>query len=250
MNSLTGLRRAPHLTNCPGGFVPPCKVFAERGSYHVKKFWDEVNEVAFAAQQRLGRLQVPEMPHFDSPESTSWFLDQLGGAKRYLEYGTGGSTYQAARVGVDFIAVDTDPYFLDAVRTKIQDAGLAKPGQVFRHADIGRTGTWGRPRGKINDARRQSFHRASDPPPECVEGLLPDLVLIDGRFRVACAFKVFNMLNAQTGWTVVVDDYTQRPQYREIEDYADVKLVGRMAVIQSARPVPSNVISHWETDFN
>lgn len=74
---------------------------------------------------------------------------------------------------MDFIAVDTDPYFLDAVRTKIQDAGLAKPGQVFRHADIGRTGTWGRPRGKINDARRQSFRRASDPPPECVEDSCP-----------------------------------------------------------------------------
>jgi len=216
----------------------------------VKKFWEEVHEVAFAAQQRLGRLQVPELPHFDDPQTTKWFLDQLAGAKRYLEYGTGGSTYQAARVGVDFIAVDTDPYFLDAVRAKIQGAGLGRPGQVFRHADIGRTGTWGRPRGRVNDARRRSFRHASDPPPECGEGRLPDFVLIDGRFRVACAFKVFNMLRARTGWTVVVDDYTDRPQYREIEDYAEVELVGRMAVIQSVREVPGSVVTRWETDFN
>lgn len=190
------------------------------------------------------------MPHFDSPETTDWFLDRLASTKRYLEYGTGGSTYQAARIGVNFIAVDTDPYFLDAVRAKIQGAGLGKSGQVFRHADIGRTGTWGRPRGRISDARRQLFRRASDPPPECLEGLLPDLVLIDGRFRVACAFKAFNLLHAETGWTVVVDDYSDRPQYREIEDYGDVRLVGRMAVIQSAGQVPRNVVAHWETDFN
>ncbi len=187
------------------------------------------------------------MPHFDSPESISWFLERLAGAKRYLEYGTGASTYQAARLGVDFIAVDTDRYFLDSVRAKIHAAGLDRTGQVFRYADIGWTGMWGNPLGRVTEARRELFRRASDPPPECFDGLLPDLVLIDGRFRVACAFKVFNMLRPQTGWTVVVDDYADRPQYHGIEDYAQVELVGRMAVIHSARPVPDSAIIRWET---
>lgn len=190
------------------------------------------------------------MPHFDSPESTAWFLKQLEGSKLYLEYGTGGSTYQAARLGIDFIAVDTDSYFLDSVRAKIHAAGMERAGQLYWHADIGWTGTWGRPLGRVTDHRRELFRRASDPPPKCFDGRQPDLVLIDGRFRVASAFKVFNMLSAQTGWMVVVDDYTDRAYYREIEDYAEVKLVGRMAVIQSAQPVPSDVITRWETDFN
>jgi hypothetical protein len=188
------------------------------------------------------------MPHFDSPGSATWFLERLAGAKRYLEFGTGGSTYQAARLSVDFIAVETDRYFLDNVRAKIQAAGLSRRGQVFRHADIGRTGPWGRPQGRVTDARRELFRRASDPPQECFDGLLPDLVLIDGRFRVASAFKVFNMLGAQPGWTVIVDDYVERPQYHAIEDYAQMELVGRMAVIQSARPVADNVITRWEID--
>lgn len=216
----------------------------------MRSFWEEVSEVAFAAQQRLGRLHVPDLPHFDSPETTAWFLDRLAGAKRYLEYGTGGSTYQAALRGVDFIAVDTDRYFLASVRAKIRGAGLDRPGQVLRHADIGRTGTWGRPRGKVTEARRELFRRASDPPPECFDGLLPDLVLVDGRFRVACALKAFNMLHEQSGWTLVVDDYTDRPQYREIENYAEVQLVGRMAVTRTAGPVPSGVIAQWESNFD
>lgn len=205
-------------------------------------------ETAFAVRQRSGRLRVPDVPHFDSPESITWFLEQLAGAKRYLEYGSGASTYQAARLGVDFIVVDTDPYFLDSVRAKIHAAGLGRAGQVFRYANIGWTGTWGRPLGRVTEARRELFRRASDPPPECFDGLLPDVVLIDGRFRVACALKVLNMLGAQTGWTVVVDDYTDRPQYRGIEDYAQVQLMGRMAVIQSAHPVPNDVITRWETN--
>jgi hypothetical protein len=151
-------------------------------------------------------------------------------------------------LGVNFIAVDTDPYFLDSVRAKIRAAGLNRTGQVFRHADIGWTGTWGVPLGRVTEARREMFRHASDPPPECFDGRLPDLVLIDGRFRVACALKVFNMLRLQTGWTVVIDDYADRPKYHESEDYAQVDRVGRMAVIHSARQVPNSAIIRWETE--
>ncbi|ORV64778.1 hypothetical protein AWC03_03700 [Mycobacterium europaeum] len=191
---------------------------------------------------------MPDMPHFDSPESTAWFLERLARAKRYLEFGSGGSTYQAAKLGIDFITVDTDPFFLDRVRAKVGTAGLSRPGQVFRHADIGWTGPWGRPQGLVTDARRELFRRASDPPPECFDGVLPDLVLIDGRFRVASALKILNVLGAQPGWTVIVDDYADRPQYHKIQDYAQVQMVGRMAVIESVRPVPESVISQWETE--
>lgn len=223
------------------------RVTGRKGLCTVRRF---LEETAFMARQRAGRLRAPDMPHFDSPESTTWFLAQLEGSKLYLEYGTGGSTYQAARLGIDFIAIDTDPYFLESVRAKIHAAGMERAGQLFLHADIGWTGTWGRPLGRVTNMRRELFRRASDPPPECSDGLLPDLVLIDGRFRVASALKVFNMLNGRTGWTVVLDDYADRAHYRAIEDYAEVKLVGRMAVIQSARPVPRDVITRWETDFN
>ncbi|AGP64557.1 hypothetical protein OEM_30220 [Mycobacterium intracellulare subsp. yongonense 05-1390] len=46
---------------------------------------------------------------------------------------------------------------------------------------------------------------------------------------------------------MVVDDYADRPEYRAIEEYGEVELVGRMAVIHSAGAVPSSVINRWET---
>src|SRR5436309_1304424 len=94
---------------------------------------------------------VPDSPHFHGTdgkcdEGLAFFLETLKSSKRYLEYGTGGSTYLAAKHGIEFIAVDSDPYFLKSVRKKISKGGLASPaGQTYRYADIGLTGQWGRP---------------------------------------------------------------------------------------------------------
>jgi len=64
---------------------------------HSAKYW------VFKARQNWSKLSVPDNPHFDSAESTKWFIDQLNNAKSYLEYGTGGSTIQAASRGVNMV---------------------------------------------------------------------------------------------------------------------------------------------------
>ena len=83
-------------------------------------------------KQRFVGFKVPNSPHFDSDEAIAWFLGKLKGSRRYLEYGTGGSTYVAAKLGVNFIAVDSDPYFLNSVREKIRKNGLARAGRRKR----------------------------------------------------------------------------------------------------------------------
>jgi hypothetical protein len=208
--------------------------------------------LTFKARQRFREFSVPDLPHFDSDDSTQWFLSKLAGATRYLEFGTGGSTYQASKLGIDFVAVDSDAEFLDAVRHKIISDGYGRDNQVLRHADIGRTGEWGRPYGRVNDARLAAFRAYSDPPAASGDVPLPDLVLVDGRFRVACALKSLNMLWSAKGWTIVVDDYAQRSHYHVIADYAEISLVGRMGVITAAKPISRNelieAIRRWETD--
>jgi len=211
----------------------------------------------FLARQRFVGFEVPDNPQFGSGEATAWFLEKLGQSKRYLEYGTGGSTYAAARLGIDFIAVDSDRYFLESVRNKIRNDGLTKAaGQTFHYADIGLTGHWGHPLGSSHASagRVEQFRRYSDPPTICRSGgTLPDLVLVDGRFRVACALKALRMLQNERGWTIAIDDYADRPHYNAIADFAEIDcfIAGRIAVLTTPKPISvealDSAIRRYET---
>jgi hypothetical protein len=189
------------------------------------------------------------MPHLDSDVTTAFFLKTLARSDRYLEYGTGASTLWAAKFGVDFVGVDSDRHWLDALHHKIVDTGCAQHNQVLRYSDIGPTAKWGKPVGDVDDARLELFRRYSDLPEQYVADP-PDLVLVDGRFRVACALKSLKVLGGRDGWTILVDDYTSRNEYHVIGDFAHMTFVGRMAVITSIKPVEGDLlddaIRRWE----
>ncbi|BBY79702.1 hypothetical protein H7I53_02470 [Mycolicibacterium pulveris] len=221
--------------------------------------------VRFLATQRLIGFDVPDTPVFYGADGsfdkgTDWFIDTLRRSKRYLEFGTGGSTYLAAKFGIEFVAVDSDPFFLKSVQKKIRDDGLARPvGQSFHYADIGLTAHWGRPIGPgLNSPRRLAkFRRYSDPPPQSFEGgRAPDLVLVDGRFRVACVLKTLRALRNERGWTIAMDDYGDRPHFHVVSEFAEIdQLVNdRMAVITAAKPVSSELldsaIRKYETELD
>ena len=219
--------------------------------------------VKFLVLQRVMDFPVPDSPFFygtdgKGDDGLAFFLETLKGSKRYLEYGTGGSTYLAAKHGIEFIAVDSDPYFLKSVRKKISGAGLAKPtGQTYHYADIGLTGHWGRPIAVRSPSKRrlEKYRRYSDPPPESTEGgRTPDFVLVDGRFRAACVLKAIRMLQHERGWTIAMDDYGDRPHYHVVNDFANIdRLVGgRMAVMTSLKEFSAEqldaAIREYETE--
>jgi hypothetical protein len=216
---------------------------------HIMKAY---NFAKFLIRQRMLGFTVPDVPHFDD-SSTEWFLGRLVQSTRYLEFGSGGSTYMAAKLGIDFVAVDSDPFFLAQVEEKIRRDGYARPGGVFKHADIGLTGQWGRPVGPMSTKRQEKFRHYSDIPSECLNGPLPDLVLVDGRFRVACAMKSLRMLQkSAANWRIVIDDYSGRSEYHAVAEFAEPLLVGRMAILSGLNPAADinrldSQIRRWET---
>ena len=212
------------------------------------------DQVKFFLKQRLVGFEVPSSPHFDSSESIEWFASKLKNSKKYLEYGTGGSTYLAAKLGVRFVAVDSDKFYLKSVRKKITRDGLARSAiQTFHYADIGLTEYFGRPfrEWRASAKRLEKFRRYSDPPPQCLEGeTLPDLVLVDGRFRVACALKALRMLRLTRDWTIAVDDYAGRPEYGVIAEFAELDCyVGRMAVFAGVKTSSSSQLESAITSY-
>ena len=177
--------------------------------------------------------EVPDDPHFDD-QSTTYFLDKLDQCTFYLEYGTGGSTIQAARKGKPFIAVDSDMDFVNAVKKKIGKLGSD---QNLINIDIGVTGLWGVPVfKKPTKSRLAKWRRYPSLPWTLITAQrVPDLILVDGRFRVSCALTCIKNMRDRSNFTLLIDDYKERPNYHIVERFAQLNaLVGRMAVFNKA----------------
>lgn len=144
------------------------------------------------------------------------FLSRLAGsANVYGEYGVGLSSVWVSRnTTADILAVDTSREWIARVSECLPE-GRA----TLRHVSVGDLVSWGRPR----DYRHRSAFE------DYVSSIWthdrkPDLVLVDGRFRVACFLK--SLLEADEGARIVFDDYTDRPQYHVVEEFAEPEEVG------------------------
>jgi hypothetical protein len=198
---------------------------------------EHVLYISFIARRALQGVAVPDEPHFDET-ATPYFLSLLGDCRFYLEYGSGGSTILAAALNKPFVSVDTDRMFLESLRRKI---GSVTATQQLLHADIGLTGPWGIPfpAGKPSLQRLNKWKRYPNTPwPFINRNNYPDLVLIDGRFRVATALTCCIHMSTCSTAQILVDDYADRPSYHVIEKHAKLaRMLGRMAVFH---PLPGD----------
>lgn len=172
-------------------------------------------------------IVVPDLPHME-PEGQALLRTCLEQAEVFLEYGSGGSSVMAADSPVRRIySVASDLEFLRAVHRKLLAAGTSADKYVPLHADIGPTGAWGRPQ-DTNHATLWPLYARTPWAAMADQGDVPDLILIDGRFRVA-TFLISVML-APKGCTILFDDYFDRPAYHVVERYLKpAQAAGRMA---------------------
>jgi hypothetical protein len=167
-----------------------------------------------ASVARDSALPIPDDPHLPGPAGAR-FRALLTDAACYLEYGTGGSTMLASRAGVPLTyCVESDASWLAAVDHRLRD--LKGSGRhVLLHADIGPTGERGFPKTTpvgtaAGDYALDVWRRIEE------DGAVPDVVLVDGRYRVASCLA--SMLHARTGTPILFDDYLDRPHYNAVEE--------------------------------
>jgi hypothetical protein len=153
------------------------------------------------------------------------FQDCLSRSQVYLEYGCGGSTLEAARASVPAIfSIDTDIGWIKRVRQMLEGP---RTGGTIIHCDLGPVRNWGYP---VNANWFERFHTYPMAPWDAAKaaGMAPDLILVDGRFRVACF--LYSLVSAKAGATILFDDYTRRPQYHVVEEFLrPAGFAGRMA---------------------
>ncbi len=177
-----------------------------------------------------------------TPSQPSMAVDQIrylqgkfASSKCFLEYGAGGSTRLAARMGVGQIfSVESDVEFSKEV---VRSALAENPdcSLVMKTPDIGATRALGYP------VDTSEFHRwpgyALDIWDDIrAAGQSPDLVLIDGRFRVACFAA--SMIFCDENVEILFDDYAGRTgQYGVAARLCKpTRMEGRMAIFH----VPSD----------
>lgn len=186
---------------------------------------DDGVDVSRTGEPGQSRGTAPLMPR----EIIAFLEERLATCRCYLEYGAGGSTRIAASLGVPHVfSVESDAAWAEAVRREVSHAprgGFVK----VRTVDIGATGRFGYPVG------RESVETWPDYPIAIwrdieEQNVTPDVVLIDGRFRVAC-FLV-SLLKCRPGTLVLFDDYVGREKrYGLVEELLKpVDIKDRMAL--------------------
>ena len=153
----------------------------------------------------------------------------LVGAKAVLEYGTGGSTVLAGKAGVaSLYSVESDVTWLESVRADPAVAELIAAGRAkLVLVDLGRIGRWGKPKNKMWMPWWPGYARRP-----WQDGFKPDLVLVDGRFRVSCIMQA--LLNGGPGTKIVVHDFWRRHYYHAVLEFAaPIDRADSMVVLQS-----------------
>ena len=186
-------------------------------------------------------------------ESSAWARHVLSRDKPtlYLEWGSGGSTEAAAlralaaHVGpgmprLQVVSIDSSAAWASSLRADsvgIRDAeseGLL----TFLTAGVGPTGAWGHPVdwAKQNSTTRRAAGRNYVDMHQ-LRGMRFDVVMVDGRFRLACALHARKLLKANG--KLLVHDYSRyktalRRWYVEVERAGEMGVLKPLAKVEPA----------------
>lgn len=175
------------------------------------------------------------------------FYKYIDRAISYFEYGSGGSTYQVSlRKNIKSIfSVESDPTWYDKMKKETENNSNVK--MIF--VDIKSCpNNWGSPGEGSSPGDWKKYSDCILKLPISISSKI-DLILIDGRFRVACALKCFTVMNKNC--LIIFDDFLTRSYYHVVLDYFEIidkTADNRMVVLKKknvAKPLP-NLIKKYE----
>ncbi|HJR82965.1 MAG TPA: hypothetical protein VJ775_03465 [Sphingomicrobium sp.] len=196
----------------------------------------------FLYVQRIKGFDTPQRPVLDAA-SADWLAERLKATKLYLEFGSGGSTLLANRLGVPSVTVESDRYYAAVVRKALPSPEKAR----ILTPPMGITREWGMPVfGKERKGPRYVWA-----PFNGLDRGFPDFIFVDGRYRVACVLECARQAaRVNSKATVLMDDYERRPHYHVLEDHlGKPERVGRGAIFSVGdRPIPDELVGTYLKD--
>lgn len=186
-------------------------------------------------------------PHLSRNDEVM-FYKYLEKCNVYFEYGSGGSTYQAAlKENIQHIySVESDLQWHNKLKNLLSD----KTHIHFIYNEMNTLpNTWGHPGPNCSDDKKKQYSNYL--------GMLNnqerdkiDFIFIDGRFRVSCCLKCFKYINDNT--FIAFDDFLNRKQYHIVLDYYNIVEKtndNRMVILkkkQDINNIPDDIINKYE----
>lgn len=168
------------------------------------------------------------------------FLKYIQNSNYYGEYGSGLSTiYVSNFSSVKGVSAETNILWVN----KIKDNLSSELNMKLIHIDLGKVLHFGRPESYVYKDKFKDYLNSI-----WVGNFKPDLVLIDGRFRVACFLT--SLINAERGTHIIFDDYRSRPYYHIVEKFEKPILQNkRQAVFKVNKNYEENEIKYYLDKF-
>jgi hypothetical protein len=179
------------------------------------------------------------------------FYKYLDLSKVYFEYGSGGSTYNASlKTNIKQIySVESDISWHNKLKNLIKNEKVTF---IYNEMDT-LPNTWGKPG---PNSTKEEWINYSDQIKKLDINVSKeiDLILIDGRFRVACCLKCFDVITNDCA--IAFDDFLNREEYHVVLDYYDIVEKTedeRMVILKkkvTINSVPKELIEKYENIMN
>ncbi len=175
------------------------------------------------------KYKVSAQINFGSSLSNIFFQKKLRKCKFYLEYGAGNSTLLANKINKKYISIEADKSFFNYLKYKMRISNL-------EYIDIGPTKYFSYPIFPYFMIQKKIIFYCN-----YIESFfnktknIPDLILIDGRFRVNTSLHILSFLSKKKikyKTTIIIDDYVSRKNYKVLEKIVNIRKIGRFGVIE------------------
>ena len=175
------------------------------------------------------------------------YLDKIN---IYFEYGSGGSTYQASiRNNIKYIySVESDSTWQKKLKQIIKNPNI---NYIYNEMDT-KPNNLGNPGENATNIQKINYSNHITKLSKEEQDKI-NLVLIDGRFRVACCLKCYDII--KDNCLIAFDDFLNRPQYHIVLEYFDIiekTQDNRMVILKKKKNVyiPKELIEKYELDSN
>jgi len=186
------------------------------------------------------KILIKKKIDFGSQKANSFFLQMLKNSKFYFEYGAGSSTFQAKKMRKKFISIESDKKIFETIKKKLKTSNI-------QYYSLGPTSLFSYPifllKKKINNYIK-SINK------HLTKKTQLKMILIDGRFRVACCLNLLNFreIIIKKKIIILLDDFIKRPHYKVLNNYFRIKLIGRMALLSPKKIINKEVFKKYIFD--
>ena len=171
---------------------------------------------------------------FGSTKANDFFKKELKNSNIYLEYGTAASTILAEKENKNYFAIEGDRNFYKFMNKKLKKNNIKlKSLGVVKDYYLPLNTTFDYDLRKINDRERKNIKNYCNGILEEFEkeNIIPDLILVDGRFRKLTGLYLYNFFkNKNKNFKIIFDDYLKREHYHELENFFVIERFERFGI--------------------